>query len=135
MPMKSETFLYYLMLNSFVQVTNLAVTVGIMIELTIHYMYAFSTTVGESQRFRVISALEKRLGAEAQGLITLVVSVIFILAAPLAFIRRYYFGMLLSMAFISFFNGVCLLPILLFFIGPTAPNAEAEILDQGGSSV
>jgi hypothetical protein len=66
----------------------------------------------------------------------LVLSVLFILSTPLAFVHAYYFGMFLSISILAYLNGIILLPVLLCIIGPVEKRATATIVnhDEHGSA-
>lgn len=101
-----------LRLNAF-SIVNLAVSVGIAIELTAHTVHQFLTEQGDDKKQRVIQALEFMGWPMFFGGATTLITTAFLAASDIPFIRAYYFEMFFGMTVISLANGLILVPVLL----------------------
>jgi len=134
-------------LNGF-SVLNLAVAVGMGVELTAHYSYAFlrANAKSDDPDTRMEISLIEMLPPMLAGSMTTFISVICLAFAKYAFFSLYYFQMISMMILLSFLNGMWFLPLILSLVNPTgidkdhrnqslqgsvSPSDEAKMVDDG----
>lgn len=111
-------------LNAF-SVVNLAIGVGLAIELTAHTVHQFLAEQG-TKRERVIKALEFMAWPMIFGGLTTLITSAFLATSDIPFIRQYYFEMFFAMTIICLANGMVLVPVLLSlpYIGDSSLISE-----------
>jgi hypothetical protein len=126
-----------LKLNAF-SIVNIAIAVGMAIEFTAHIVHQFLAEPGQNRKDRVIRALTYMGEPVFFGMVSSLISSLFLAVSETEFIRQYYYAMFFVMIIIASLNGLVLLPVLLSFVGDT-PMAgavggtakRASIIQQG----
>ncbi|GMT22901.1 hypothetical protein PFISCL1PPCAC_14198, partial [Pristionchus fissidentatus] len=133
-----------------ISAVTLICAVGIGVEFTAHVVLAFLTSLG-SVETRLQSCLLHMFVPVFHGAIATLLGIIMLAFTPFDFVFKYFFVVMSVLVLIGIFNGLCLLPVLLTFIGPkseltprddpnrlpappplkTKPNIAAN-LEQGG---
>eukprot|EP00301_Raphidiophrys_heterophryoidea_P006429 c12594_g1_i1.p1 GENE.c12594_g1_i1~~c12594_g1_i1.p1 ORF type:complete len:1253 (+),score=375.93 c12594_g1_i1:94-3759(+) len=119
--------------------TNLGICVGISVQTTAYYSYAFLRAHADSDdsNERMRKALVEMFPPLLNGAITSLVSVIVLAFAKFPFFRLYFFVMIGMMLGLSFLNGVVFLPVILSFVAPKgldrAHRAESVAMPGDGS--
>jgi Niemann-Pick C1 protein len=116
--MLNEVFGGYPIEMNAVFVVNLITSLGFGVEFCNHIGMNFMRQAGDRQT-RAMRALAEMGSSVLVGIAsTKLLGVIVLAFAPSTIFTLYYFRMYLFIIFLGLFNGLCLLPLLLRWIGP-----------------
>lgn len=97
---------------------NLITCVGLSVEFTAHFCISMFTLKG-TQSEKLKTSLENTGSSVFIGIgLTKFVGVVVLALAKSTLFRLYYFRMYLGIVFLGLFNGLVLLPVLLYKWGP-----------------
>ena len=123
-----------LKLNAF-SLVNLCLAVGMTVEFTGHIVREFLVSKPDddkkdgylaSRDSRVQKALESLGTPVLHGIVTSLITTLFLALSNTAFIRQYYFFMFFFMLVIASINGLVFLPVMLTLFGDEALETEAQ---------
>jgi hypothetical protein len=126
-------------LNGF-SILNLAVAVGMGVEMTAHISYAYLRHAADTENKSRQEAADERMKLSLvemfppmlAGSVTTFISVICLAFAKYPFFALYYFQMIAMMIVLAFINGMWFLPIILSLVNPTGIDKKhAEVARTG----
>eukprot|EP00656_Telonema_subtile_P051229 TRINITY_DN683_c0_g1_i1.p1 TRINITY_DN683_c0_g1~~TRINITY_DN683_c0_g1_i1.p1 ORF type:complete len:1291 (+),score=192.44 TRINITY_DN683_c0_g1_i1:89-3961(+) len=112
-------------LNSF-SLVNVVVSIGFAVEYIVHFTRSFIISTGTHDE-RMCKALAEIGPAIFAGAVTAFLAVLPLAFSPHYLFRAYFFQMFAMSAFLGLFNGLCVWPVILSWVGPP----EIDILVTG----
>ncbi|GMT15311.1 hypothetical protein PFISCL1PPCAC_6608, partial [Pristionchus fissidentatus] len=100
-----------------ISAVTLICAVGIGVEFSAHVMLCFLTSLG-SVDARLQSCLLHMFVPVFQGAISTLLGIVMLVFTEFDFVFKYFFIVMSVLVLIGIFNGLCLLPVILCFIGP-----------------
>ncbi|GMR37186.1 hypothetical protein PMAYCL1PPCAC_07381 [Pristionchus mayeri] len=108
-----------------ISAVTLICAVGIGVEFSAHVMLAFLTSLG-SVETRLQSCLLHMFVPVFQGAISTLLGIVMLVFTEFDFVFKYFFVVMSVLVVIGIFNGLCLLPCILTFIGPKCELTPAH---------
>jgi patched 1 protein len=105
-------------------VVNLVMGVGVSVEFTAHIARVFMIVAGTRME-RAIKALETMFFPIVLGAISTFIGNFPMYFANFPYFRLYFFNMYVLIIFFGTFNGLCLLPMLLGYVGPDSLRVDS----------
>uniref|UniRef100_A0A0K0FYB0 Protein patched homolog 1 (inferred by orthology to a human protein) n=1 Tax=Strongyloides venezuelensis TaxID=75913 RepID=A0A0K0FYB0_STRVS len=111
-----------------VSAVTLITAVGIGVEFTAHVVLAFLTSLG-SRNDRMVSCMRHMFIPVMHGALSTLLGIIMLAFSEFEFVVKYFFVVLTALILIGIFNGLAMLPVMLYYIGP-----PSEITPMDGSN-
>ncbi|KAF8360928.1 ptc-3 [Pristionchus pacificus] len=100
-----------------ISAVTLICAVGIGVEFTAHVVLAFLTSLG-SVETRLQSCLLHMFVPVFHGAISTLLGIVMLVFTEFDFVFKYFFVVMSVLVILGIINGLCLLPVILTFIGP-----------------
>ncbi|CEF68755.1 Protein patched homolog 1 [Strongyloides ratti] len=110
-----------------VSAVTLITAVGIGVEFTAHVVLAFLTSLG-TRNDRMVSCMRHMFIPVMHGALSTLLGIIMLAFSEFEFVVKYFFVVLTALILIGIFNGLAMLPVMLYYIGP-----PSEIISMDGS--
>uniref|UniRef100_A0A0N5A2S4 SSD domain-containing protein n=1 Tax=Parastrongyloides trichosuri TaxID=131310 RepID=A0A0N5A2S4_PARTI len=111
-----------------VSAVTLITAVGIGVEFTAHVVLAFLTSLG-TRNERMASCMRHMFIPVMHGALSTLLGIVMLAFSEFEFVVKYFFIVLTALILIGIFNGLAMLPVMLYYIGP-----PSEIIPMDGSN-